>query len=247
MCRARVSCARDTHHHGSHFARFQTASAPVPVRSQILIVLSRLPVTAVRPSGAIATDSTESVCPSRVRTAWPLDRSQSLAVLSMPPDSAVRLLDDTATAKTFPACPGKRRSSRPDESSHNLTVASSPPESTCCPSEVTATALMSPSWPLNSWILVPSATFHVCSTSLAADTATSPFGATATERTLESYGKVRMTCAFERSQSFSVVSRLADNARRPPGKTATDQIASWCPSKLRIGRVILRSHSLSVA
>ena len=50
-------------------------------RSQSFSVLSPLPESAVRPSGAMATLVTQSECPVKVRSSFPLARSQSFNVL----------------------------------------------------------------------------------------------------------------------------------------------------------------------
>ena len=51
-------------------------------RSQSFSVLSGLPESAVRPSGAMATLRTAPECPVKVRSSFPLARSQSFSVLS---------------------------------------------------------------------------------------------------------------------------------------------------------------------
>ena len=51
-------------------------------RSQSFSVLSQLPESAVRPSGAMATLITSSECPVKVRSSFPVARSQSFSVLS---------------------------------------------------------------------------------------------------------------------------------------------------------------------
>ena len=62
-------------------------------RSQSFSVLSVLPESAVRPSGAMATLAPQPECPVKVRSSFPLARSQSFSVLSSAPrerGSAVR-------------------------------------------------------------------------------------------------------------------------------------------------------------
>ena len=50
----------------------------------------RLPESAVRPSGAMATLITPTECPVKVRSSFPVARSQSFSVSSVHPESAVR-------------------------------------------------------------------------------------------------------------------------------------------------------------
>ena len=76
-------------------------------RSQSFSVLSSLPESAVRPSGAMATLLTISECPVKVRSSFPLARSQSFSVLSSLPESAVRPSGAMATLYTASECPVK--------------------------------------------------------------------------------------------------------------------------------------------
>ena len=69
-------------------------------RSQSFSVLSQLPESAVRPSGANGDADHPSVCPVKVRSSFPLARSQSLSVLSALPESAVRPSGAMATLHT---------------------------------------------------------------------------------------------------------------------------------------------------
>ena len=76
-------------------------------RSQSFSVLSRLPESAVRPSGAMATLLTPSECPVKVRSSFPLARSQSFSVLSRLPESAVRPSGAMATLRHPLGVPGE--------------------------------------------------------------------------------------------------------------------------------------------
>src|SRR5436190_2128028 len=76
-----------------------------PVRSHSLSVLSRLPDSAMRPSGENLTETTMSECPMKVRSSLPVATSHSLSVLSWLPDSAMRPSGENATELTMPECP----------------------------------------------------------------------------------------------------------------------------------------------
>ncbi len=77
------------------------------VKSQSLSVLSPLPESTVRPSGAMATLLTPPECPVKVRSSFPLARSQSFSVLSALPESAVRPSGAMATLVTLLGVPGE--------------------------------------------------------------------------------------------------------------------------------------------
>jgi hypothetical protein len=85
--------------------------------------------SAVRPSGANATETTELECPVNVRISLPVATSHSLTVPSEAPESAVRPSGANATEWTVPECPLNVRISLPVATSHSLRVLSQPPES----------------------------------------------------------------------------------------------------------------------
>src|SRR5712692_2660822 len=76
----------------------------------ILIVLSRLPLTRVCPSGLMATLQTMPVWPVRVRTSLPVDKSHTLIVLSELPLTRVCPSGLMATLQTASAWPVRVRS-----------------------------------------------------------------------------------------------------------------------------------------
>jgi transposase len=84
---------------GRHRQRRVTAHL-IPIKSHSLSVPSQPPESAVRPSGANATDLTEPECPANVRISFPLATSHSFSVSSSLPESAVRPSGANATDQT---------------------------------------------------------------------------------------------------------------------------------------------------
>src|SRR5262249_54314303 len=113
------------------------------VRSHSLM-LSVPPDSAVRPSGANATERIRLDCPLKVRSSFPVPTSHSLSVPSQLPDSAVRPSGENATELTEPKCFQKLTTCLPVATSHSLGVWSPPPDSAVRPSGEKATELTDP-------------------------------------------------------------------------------------------------------
>ena len=70
-------------------------------------VLSSDPDTAQRPSGVIPTHRTQSSCPRRDRTGFPVERSHTIKVLSLDPEIANLPSGVSPTQVTSFVCPGR--------------------------------------------------------------------------------------------------------------------------------------------
>ena len=140
--------------------------------------------TARRPSGVIATDRTQSVCPWRVFFSAPLARSHTLSVMSQLAETARRPSGVIATEVTERVCPWRVCSSAPLSRSHTLSVLSLLPDTARRPSGVIATDCTKSVCPPRVFSSAPLARSHTRSVlSLLAETARRPSGVIATHFT----------------------------------------------------------------
>src|SRR5712692_10623519 len=96
------------------------------------------------PSGDHATDSTQSVCPSRVRTSRPVSAAQILIVVSNEPLTICELSGDHATESTKLPCPRSVWRSVPVLAAQTLIVASADPLAMRVPSVYQVTTYKPP-------------------------------------------------------------------------------------------------------
>ena len=91
---------------------------------------------------------TPAVCPSRVRSAWPVSRSHTFSVLSRGGgDGEAAIRRHRHASHTTSVCPSRVRSAWPVSRSHTFSVLSSEAETAKRPSDVTATAMTQPVCP----------------------------------------------------------------------------------------------------
>ena len=108
-------------------------------RSQSFSVLSALPESAVRPSGAMATLTTPRECPVKVRSSFPLARSQSFSVLSAAPRERGSAVRGNGDADHPVGVPGEGAKLFSVARSQSFSVLSALPESAVRPSGAMAT------------------------------------------------------------------------------------------------------------
>ena len=223
--------------------------------SQSRSVLSSLPERQKRPSGLKATEVTVSVCPSNVRTHWPVEASQSRSVLS-PSSEASRKAEAAVRAEGH----GVHLAGMPLERPHALARRNVPeaerlvmlPERQKRPSGLKATELTMPVCPSNvrtHWPVEASQSRSVLS--LLPERQKRPSGLNATEFTLSVCpSNVRTHWPVEASQSRRGVlpshaaSRKAEASVRAEGHGATRRLV--CPSNVRTHWPVEASQSRSV-
>ena len=89
--------------------------------SQILLVLSPLPLATSLPSGDHATDHTQSECPVREHFSEPVNMSQIFIIPSLLPEATKFPQGDHATENTSPECPVRVHTSVMSSKFHILT------------------------------------------------------------------------------------------------------------------------------
>ena len=127
-----------------------TGASPCSVplaTSQSRVVPSRLDDARVAPSGANATASIASRCPSREWRTVPEARSQTFTVQSSEPVASVLPSGANATHVTALVCRARVARSAALATSQSVTEASRLPEASVLPSGANATHVIAPAWP----------------------------------------------------------------------------------------------------
>lgn len=155
-------------------------------------VLSSDPDRTSRPSGEKATEYTESLCPSNVRTRRPVSTSHTRTMRSSEPAATYWLVGDTDTdvipsVGPFISSSPRVDSNLPESSDHNLAFLSPEPEIINCPDCEASTEYMSVLCPRSKCLTLRVFTSHTLTTwSSAPVTSHCPSGEKHTARTYES-------------------------------------------------------------